>query len=103
MKEGNVYLITYLTHFIYTYMTSTHSLGLLRSREETALTTSWLLFSISSKIILYALSQNRIVRTTAFVTPVVEHWLKRERGPLVWMDEFMNKLYRQYNIFYLFF
>ena len=38
-----------------------------------------LFFPISSKVLLYASSHiltDRITHTTAFVTPVVEHWLE---------------------------
>ena len=37
-----------------------------------------LLFPISSKGSFICIIPNRIPHTTAFVTPVVEHWLERE-------------------------
>ena len=37
-----------------------------------------LLFSIDSKGSFICTIPDRITHTTAFVTPVVEHWLKRE-------------------------
>ena len=37
-----------------------------------------LLFSISSKVFYMHHPTDRIAHTTAFVTPVVEHWLERE-------------------------
>ena len=35
-------------------------------------------FRLAAREILYAPSHHRIVYITAFVTPVVEHWLERE-------------------------
>ena len=47
-------------------------------RRNPLLSLHGLFFSISSKISFYIHNPtNRIVHTTAFVTPVVEHWLER--------------------------
>ena len=51
-----IYLTTHSTHFIYGYMASD-------------------IFSISSKGSFICVIPDRITHTTAFVTPVVEHWL----------------------------
>ena len=37
-----------------------------------------LTFRLAARVLLYAPSHDRIAHTTAFVTPVVEHWLERE-------------------------
>ena len=37
-----------------------------------------LLFTINSKGSFICIIPDRIIHTTAFVTPVVEHWLERE-------------------------
>ena len=39
-----------------------------------------LLFAISSGFLYVRHPTDRIIHTTAFVTPVVEHWLEREIG-----------------------
>ena len=35
-------------------------------------------FRLTARVLLYAASHNMIAHTTAFVTPVMEHWLERE-------------------------
>ena len=69
------YLTTHSTHFIYSYMVKDHS----DSERGNPLPPHRLLFPISSKgyFILHH-PTDRIAHTTAFVTPVVEHWLERE-------------------------
>ena len=42
-----------------------------------------LLFSINSKVFYMYHPTDRIAHTTAFFTPVVEHWLEREIGQWV--------------------
>ena len=69
------YLTTHLTHFIYGYMASDimvkyHS----DSERGNPLPPLGILFLISSKGSFI----DRITHTTAFVTPVVEHWVERE-------------------------
>ena len=46
------------------------------SEKGNLLPPHWLLLLINSKGLLYA--TDMITHTTAFVTPVVEHWLERE-------------------------
>ena len=43
-----------------------------------------LLFPISSKGSFICIISDRITHTTAFVTPVVEHWLERETAQWLW-------------------
>ena len=63
------YLTTHSTHFIYGYMASDIWLRtILIVREETR----------CRHIGYYYRLTARITHTTAFVTPVVEHWLERE-------------------------
>ena len=60
MKEGRkkmFYLRTHSTHFIYGYMAS---------------------FRLAQGFFYMHHPTDRIAHTTAFVTPVVEHWLERE-------------------------
>ena len=66
-----VYLMTHSTHFIYGYMASDSERGNL-------LPPHGLLLSINSKGSFMHHPTDRITHTTAFVTPVVEHWLERE-------------------------
>ena len=71
------YLTTHSTHFIYGYMVKDHS----DSERGNPLPPHGLLFPISSKGSFYMHHPiDRIVHTTAFVTPVVEHWLERENS-----------------------
>ena len=74
------YLTTHSTHFIYGYMASDIWLRtILIVRKEHPLPPHRLLLSISSKGFFYMHHPtDRITHTTAFVTPVVEHWLERE-------------------------
>ena len=72
------YLTTHSTHFIYGCMASDvkdHS----DSEKGNLLPPHRLLFPINSMGSFYMHHHtDRISHTTAFVTPVVEHWLKRE-------------------------
>ena len=34
-------------------------------------------FGLAARVLLYALSHSRMTHTTAFVKPVVDHWLER--------------------------
>ena len=67
------YLTMHSTHFIYGYMASDHS----DSERGDPLPPHRLLFPISSKGYMQH-PTDRITHTTAFVKPVVEHWLERE-------------------------
>ena len=68
------YLTTLSTHFIYGYMASDHS----DSEKENPLPPHRLIFSINSKGSFICTIPDRIAHSTAFVIPVVEHWLERE-------------------------
>ena len=66
------YLTTHSTHFIYSYMASDIWLRtILIVRKETRCRHIGYSFRLTARVLLYAPS-------TAFVTPVVEHWLERE-------------------------
>ena len=67
------YLMTHSTHFIYGYMASDHS----DSERGNLLPPHRLLFPISSKG-SFICTTPQTAHTTAFVKPVVEHWLERE-------------------------
>ena len=70
------YLTTHSTHFIYGYMASDIWLKtILIVRKETRCRHIGYSFRLAAMVILYAPSHRH---TTAFVTPVVEHWLERE-------------------------
>ena len=71
------YLTTNSTHFILRlygvgHMVKDHS----DSERGNGLPPHGLIFPISSKGSFICSIQDRIVHTTAFVTPVVEHWLE---------------------------
>ena len=67
------YLTTHSTHFIYGYMASDIWLRtILIVRKETRCR------RICYSFRLTVTPTDRIAHTTAFVTPVVEHWLERE-------------------------
>ena len=68
-KEG-FDLTTHSAHFIYGYMASDICSRTIQiAREETRCRHFGCSFRLAARIILYA-------HTTAFVTPVVEHWLE---------------------------
>ena len=67
------YLTTHSTHFIYGYMAS-DILSTIQIVRGNPLPSHGLLFPINSRGYFI----DRITHTTAFVTPVVEHWLERE-------------------------
>ena len=82
-RKEMFYLTTHSTHFIYGYVASDimvkdHS----DSERGNPLPPHGLLFPISKKgsfiCIIPETGTDRIIHTTAFVTPVVEHWLERE-------------------------
>ena len=74
------YLMTHLTHFIYGYMALDIWLRtILLVREETRCRHIGYPFRLAARIIFYMHHPtDRIAHTTAFATPVVEHWLERE-------------------------
>ena len=70
------YLTTHSTHFIYGYMVSDILLRtILIVRKETRCRHIGYSYRLTARVLLYAPSHRH---TTAFVTPVVEHWLERE-------------------------
>ena len=73
-RKEMFYLTTLSTHFIYGYMASDHS----DSEKGNPLPPHRLIFSINSKGSFICTIPDRIAHTTAFVIPVVEHWLERE-------------------------
>ena len=80
MKEGNVLFndalnTFYLRLYGVRHMVKDHS----DSEKGNPLPPHWLFFPIKSKGFFYMHHPtDRISHTTAFVTPVVEHWLERE-------------------------
>ena len=73
------YLMTHSTHFIYGYMASDIVKDHSDSEKGNPLPPHRLLFLINSKgSFICTIPTDRIAHTTAFVTPVVEHWLERE-------------------------
>ena len=73
------YLTMHSTHFIYGYMASDMVKDHSDSEKGNPLPPHRLLFPINSKGLFYTHHPtDRIAHTTAFVTPVVEHWLERE-------------------------
>ena len=77
VQEGNVLFDdAHSTHFNYSYMASDSEKGNLLPPHR-------LLFPINSKGSFYMHHPtDRMAHTTAFVTPVVEHWLEREIAQL---------------------
>ena len=75
-----IYLTTHSTHFVYGYMASDMVKNHSDSERRNPLPPlHGLLFPISSKVFFYMYHPiDRIAHTTAFVTPVVEHWLEQE-------------------------
>ena len=72
-RKEMFYLTTHSTHFIYGYMAS-DILSTIQIVRGNPLPSHGLLFPINSRGYFI----DRITHTTAFVTPVVEHWLERE-------------------------
>ena len=70
------YLTTHSTNFIYGYMASDIWLRtILIVRKDTRCRHIGYSYRLTARVLLYAPSHRH---TTAFVTPVVEHWLERE-------------------------
>ena len=70
------YLMTHSTHFIYGYMGSDMVKDHSDSEGGNLLPPHGLLFPISSKGSFICTTHRQ--DTTAFVSPVLEHWLERE-------------------------
>ena len=87
-RKETFYLTTHSTHFIYCYMASDMVKDRSDSEKGNLLPPHGLLFPISSKFFFYMHHPaDRIAHTTAFVTPVVEHWLEREIAQWVTMRD----------------
>ena len=73
------YLTTHSTHFIYSYMASDIWLRtILIVRKETRCRHIGYSYRLTATFFYMHHPTDRITHTTAFVTPVVEHWLERE-------------------------
>ena len=73
------YLTTHSTHFIYGYMASDIWLRtILIVRKETRCCHIGYSYRLTARFFYMHHPTDRITHTTAFVTPVVEHWLERE-------------------------
>ena len=73
------YLTTHSTHFIYSYMASDIWLRTFWfKRKETRCHHIGYSYRLTARALLYAPSHRQDNTYTAFVTPVVEHWLERE-------------------------
>ena len=73
------YLTTHSTHFIYGYMASDIWLRtILIVRKETRCRHIGYSYQLAGRVLLYAPSHRQETHTTAFVTPVVEHWLEKK-------------------------
>ena len=72
------YLRTHSTHFSYGYMASDIWYMTIQIAGEEAHCRHYMGYSfrLAARVLLYA--PDRIAHTTAFVTPVVEHWVERE-------------------------
>ena len=70
------YLTMHSTYFIYGYMVSDMVKDHSNSEKGNLLPPHKLLFPINSKSSFICTIPDRIAHTTAFVTPVVEHWLE---------------------------
>ena len=69
------YLTTHSTHFVYGHMAMVK--GSLGKKKKAAIST-WATIRISSKgSFICTILTDRIAHITAFVIPVVEHWLKQ--------------------------
>ena len=78
-RKEMFYLMTHSTHFIYGYMASNIWLRtILIVRKETRCRHIGYSFRLTARVLLYHHPTDRIAHTTAFVRPVVEHWLERE-------------------------
>ena len=78
-RKEMFYLTKHSTHFIYSYMASDIWLRTIPIvRKETRCRHIGYSFRLTARVPLYAPSTDRIAHTTAFVTPVVEHWLERK-------------------------
>ena len=101
-RKEMFYLMTHSTHFIYDYMVS----DMVKERVN-LLPPHGLLFLIRIKGSFISIIPDRIIHTTAFITPVMEHWLEREIAQWVHHmtdrsdDPSNHEQRKRKNIFYL--
>ena len=80
-RKEMFYLTTHSTHFIYGYMASDIWLRtILIVRKKTRCRHIGYSFRLAARVLFFYMHHptDMITHTTAFVTPVVEHWLERE-------------------------
>ena len=77
-RKDIFYLTTHSKHFIYGYMESHIWYRTTEIARGNPLPHHMPLFLICSKGSFICIIPDRILHTTAFVKPVVEHWLERE-------------------------
>ena len=78
-RKEMFYLTTHSTHFIYGYMASDILLRtILIVRKETCCRHMGYSFRLTARFVYMHHPTDRTTHITAFVTPVVEHWLERE-------------------------
>ena len=70
------YLTTHSTHFIYGYMAS--DIIMVKDHSDSERGNMGYYFRLTARLFYMHHPTDRIAHTTAFVTPVVEHWLERE-------------------------
>ena len=71
------YLMMHSTHFIYGYMASDIWQRTTQiAREETCCRHMGYSFRLTARVLLLFYMHHPTVRITAFVTPVMEHWLE---------------------------
>ena len=76
MEDFFFYLTTHSTHFIYSHMASDIWYRTIQiAREETSYRHMGYSFQLAARFFYMHHPTDRIAHTTAFVTPVVEHWL----------------------------
>ena len=76
MEEGNVLFNNTLNTFYLWLYGVRHTILIVR--KVTRCCHIGYSFRLAARVLLYAHPTGRIAHTTAFVTPVVEHWLERE-------------------------
>ena len=89
-RKEMFYLMMHLTHFIYGYMVSDIWLRtILIVRKETRCRYMGYSYWLAARFFLMHHPTDRIAHTTAFVTPVVEHWLEWEIAQ--WVHPMKNR------------
>ena len=89
-RKEMFYLTTYSTHFILRLYGVGHMVKDYSDSERgNPLPSHGILFPINSKGSFICTIPDRIAHTTAFVTPVVEHWLEQEIAQ--WVDPMKDR------------